>query len=344
MAIVLNQVTGIAGNAGVVKPGVDTFYNRTLLTRLLPALVHAQLGDSKPFGKKQGNKMKFRRWKSLAVDEVPTPLTEGDPGAGQQVEYEEYEVTIAHYGRWLAITDEVDMLVEDPVLTEFALILGEQAGLTVDRVYREVMNGGTAFYRMAANVAGARNTVNAKISSTAMEIALRTLRRSNVKKWTKGISASTGVGTLPIRSAYWAICHPDLLRDLEALPDFVHVSKYASQTGIDPNEVGAWKDIRILCSTNARVWRSSGAAVGATGLLSTDATSVDVYSFLIVGQNAYGKCSIGSDNARNIRKGFTEGGIANPLEQVASSGWSVWTAAVRLNEEALYRIECGVTA
>ena len=135
-----------------------------------------------------------------------------------------------------------------------------------------------------------------------------------------------------------------MIRDLESLPDFVHVSKYASQTGVDQNEIGSWKDIRILCTTNARVWASSGGAEGATGLASTDHANVDVYSMLIIGQEAYGICPLGSDNAKNIRKGFTEGGPSNPLEQVATSGWTVWTCAVRLNEQAIYRIECGATA
>ena len=350
-----NTFAGVAGTAGVIKPGVDTFYNRTLLSRALPALIHAQLGDKKPFKAKSGNIQKFRRWKSLAVAEMPVPLSEGAPGAGQNLEHEEYQVTIQHYGGYVIITDEVDTLVEDPVLTEAAMLLGEQAGLTVDRIYRETLNGGTFFYRVGTAPAGARNTVNSKITSAALEIALRTLRRNNVKKWTRGINASTGVGTLPVRSAYWAICHPDLIRDLESLPDFVHVSKYASQTGVDPNEIGSWKDIRILCTTNARVWNANtsagllaneqyGAAVGATGLTSTDGANIDVYSLLIIGQEAYGICPLGSDNAKNIRKGFTEGGPSNPLEQIATSGWSVWTCAVRLNEQAIYRIECGATA
>ena len=352
-----NQITGATGGTGgVIKPGVDTFYNRTLLSRCLPALIHAQLGDKKPFKAKNGNNMKFRRWKSLAVAESPVPLVEGVPGTGQALEYEEYSVTIQHYGGYVIITDEVDTLVEDPVLTEAAMLLGEQAGLTVDRIYREVLNSGNSCYRCAPNpTSDPRNAVNSKITSASMEIALRTLRRNNIKKWTRGINASTGVGTAPVRAAYWAITHPDLIRDLESLPDFVHVSKYASQTGVDPNEIGSWKDIRILCTSNAKVWnpancptlpvnQQSGAAVGATGLYSTDHTNIDVYSLLIIGQEAYGICPLGSDNAKNIRKGFTEGGPSNPLEQIATSGWSVWTCAVRLNEQAIYRIECGATA
>ena len=344
-----NQFTGATGGTGgVIKPGVDTFYNRTLLSRCLPALIHAQLGDKKPFKAKNGNVMKFRRWKSLAVAENPVPLTEGVPGTGQALEYEEYSVTIKHYGGYVIITDEVDTLVEDPVLTEAAMLLGEQAGLTVDRIYREVLNSGTFAHTVGTTLggvagAGPRTDIVSKITSASMEMALRTLRRNNIKKWTRGINASTGVGTLPVRSAYWAIAHPDMIRDLESLPDFIHVSKYATQTGVDPNEIGSWKDIRILCTTNARVWPGGGGAVGATGLVNTAGT-VDVYSFLILGQEAYGICPLGSDNAKNIRKGFTEGGPSNPLEQIATSGWSVWTCAVRLNEQAIFRIECGATA
>ena len=338
------NTTGRDGAEGNIRPGVDTLYNRALLSRALPNLPHGKFADKKPFKLKSGKKQKFRRWLSLPVEEVPVPLVEGVAPTSQTLQYEEFDVQLYHYGKVVAITDEIDMTVEDPVLTETAMLLGEQAGLTVDRIYREVMNGSSAFYRIGTDIDGGRETVAGKINSTALEIALRTLRRNNAKKFTKGISASTGVGTLPVRPAYWAICHPDLITDLEGLADFIHVSKYASQTGIDPDEVGCWKDIRIICSTNARIWPSSGALKGATGLISTDTTNIDVYSLLILGQNAYGTCPLGSDNARNIRKGFSEGGPSNPLEQIATSGWSVWTCAVILDPKALYRIECGVTA
>ena len=338
------NTTGVAAAPGNIRPGVDTLYNRALLSRALPTLVHGKFADKKPFKMKSGKKQKFRRWLSLPVDEVPVPLVEGVAPTSQTLEYEEFEVTLYHYGKVVSITDEVDMTVEDPVLTETAMLLGEQAGLTVDRIYREVVNGGAAFYRIGTDIDGARTTVAGKINSTSMEIALRTLRRNNAKKYTKGINASTGVGTLPVRAAYWAICHPDLIADLEGLADFIHVSKYASQTGVDPDEIGSWKDIRIICSTNARVWANAGAAVGATGLMSTNGSEIDVYSLLIFAQGAYGVCPLGSDNARNIRKGFNEGGPSNPLEQIATSGWSVWTCAVILDPKALYRIECGATA
>jgi len=55
---------------------VNNFYDRTLLERLLPNLVHTKFGQVRDIPRKSGsNTIKFRRYESLSA--ATTALTEG---------------------------------------------------------------------------------------------------------------------------------------------------------------------------------------------------------------------------------------------------------------------------
>ena len=322
-------------------PAVANYYNRALLMRVTPQLLHQQFAKEESLPANHGNTMVFRRYGNLAA--AITPLTEGTTPGGSQLSKTDITVNIDQYGDFVEITDKVDITVEDKVLTEAAQILGDQAGLTLDVLTRDVINAGSIVYLcgVAAPTTGARTDIDEKINTTSLEFALRTLRAAKAKMKTKPIKASTSVGTKGVRAAYWAIIHTDMIADVEALPGFILVNEYASGSEVAEYEIGSWKNIRFLATTEAKIWLAGGAAVGTTGLKSVGATSVDVYSCLIFGEEAFGTVKIGK-NVENIRKPFGAGN--DPLNQRATSGWKAWFAAKILNDAFMVRIEAGVTA
>lgn len=64
--------------------------------------------------------------------------------------------------------------------------------------------------------------------------------------------------------------------------------------------------------------------------------SPDEYKCLICGKNAYGTTTIEQGNVKNIVKGFDSGGVANPLNQSASSGWKMIFTARILNDAFMH--------
>ena len=65
-----------------IPAAVDAIYNRTLLERALPALVHARWGQKSTIPLNEGDTVKWRKFASLGLK--TTPITEGiDPQADQ---------------------------------------------------------------------------------------------------------------------------------------------------------------------------------------------------------------------------------------------------------------------
>ncbi|MEG1779653.1 MAG: N4-gp56 family major capsid protein, partial [Oscillospiraceae bacterium] len=152
-----------------------TFYDRALLTRLLPNLVFQKYGQKKSIPSNSGDTTNFRKFNSLAAN--TTPLQEGVTPSGNALDVSSITAKIEQYGGFVEISDKLDMVGIDPVLTETAKLLGEQAGLTLDTVVRDVVCTGTNV--QYAGGAASTATVTAKITATEIMKAVRTLRAAN---------------------------------------------------------------------------------------------------------------------------------------------------------------------
>ncbi len=69
----------------------------------------------------------------------------------------------------------------------------------------------------------------------------------------------------------------------------------------------------------------------------------DVYSTLIIGDNAYGTTELSGGGLTHIIKQLGSAGTADPLNQRATAGWKATKAAVRLVEPYMIRIESAST-
>jgi N4-gp56 family major capsid protein len=89
------------------------------------------------------------------------------------------------------------------------------------------------------------------------------------------------------------------------------------------------------------------AAGSATlnGMLSVGAANVDVYPFIIIGEDCWGQVALkGMSAIKPVVLKASQTNHANPLGQFGYVGASTWFATVRLNDAFMARIEAGVTA
>lgn len=293
-----------------------TFYNRTLLSRLLPNLVYAKYGQKKSAPKHEGDTMNFRKFNSLAA--ATTPLTEGVTPAGKSLDITAVTAKVAQYGDFVQISDKLDMLGIDPVLTETGEVLGEQAALTLDTVVRDIVAAGTNVQYAGAATSRATVAKASVLDGTEIKKAVRTLRKANAKP----IDGKSFVG----------IVGPEGEFDLMADPMWQDVSKYAASTQIFDGELGKLYGVRFVRTSNTPVFKAAGA------------NSADVHATMIIGKDAYGIVDIeGSSKPEMIVKPHGSAGTADPLNQVATSGWKALFTAKRLEELAMVRIEHGVS-
>lgn len=305
-----------------IPAGVSAFYDRNMLERAVPALVHDKFGQTRPIPKNNSKSIKFRKYNALAT--ATTALTEGVTPTSTQLSVTDITATVSQYGAYAVLTDIVSMTTEDAVITEATDVLGEQAGESLDVIYRDILNAGTNVYY--ANGVANRASVAAAPATADLDAVIKTLKGQNAKKFTQMIQGSTKVNTYPIRPAFMAITHTDKISQYENLTGWKSVEEYASQGEVDMNEAGAYKNVRFLETTNAKVFDAAGAG------------SIDVYSTLVFGKDAYGIVGLrGQRNIETIVKPLGSG--EDPLNQRATVGWKALATAKILNDSFMIRLE-----
>jgi len=301
-----------------VDPAVAIFYDRVLLKRGVPYLVHDNWSQRRNVPKKAGDTIKFRRYSALTV--ATTPLYEGVTPPGQQLAKTDLTAKVSQYGDFVHITDIVDLTVEDAVLTEAAELLGEQMGETMDTLIRDIL----------AACASSYTPTDKKVSDTNIQYVVKLLIGNKAKMITSVVTASTGVGTKPVRPAFFGIMHSDLLSDLEDstdCPSFKPTSEYPAQTPVIEGEWGATKNVRWVITQNGHV-----------------TTVSPKYWTMIIGKNAYGTTTIDGSSVKNIVKAFGSGGTTDPLNQRATSGWKSMFVCRILNDNFMHLLKVDLAA
>lgn len=309
---------------------VNNFYDRTLLDRVVPRFLYAMFAQVRPIKSNAGTStIKFRRYGNLTA--ATTPLQEGVTPAGSSLSVTDITATAEQYGDFTILTDVVDYTSQDPVLTEIAGdVLADQALDTFDILTREVVMNGTSV-RYGGDATDRDEIVAGDvISETLLKQSIRELKNNNAKKISEMVNATTGISTTPLNAAFVGIIHPNISYTLDGITGYIPVEKYASTKKLMEGEIGAFKEIRFVESTNAKIFEGEGFG------------GVDVYATLIFGKNAYGISQINGQTLRNIIKGLGSGGTNDPLNQRATSGWKATFVAKILNNAFMVRLETGV--
>jgi N4-gp56 family major capsid protein len=292
-----------------VPPAVAIYYDRTLLKNARPKLHHEEFALQRPLPQKSGNTVKFRRFATLSTAE--TPLPEGYTPPGKALSKTDLLAQVSWYGDYVHTTDVVDMTVEDPILTVAYEELGDQKGRTRDKIIRNIIVACAS----SSNAAGGSNGgTPTEITKADIDDIVKTLLGNDADMFVPQISASTGVGTAPIREAFWGIMHTDLLDDLEDVSNFISVANYPEKQGIS-GEWGATGNVR---------WRLSSVAHKSTD-------SPAQYYLPIIGKESYGVTDL-EGAAETITMPFGSGGTSDPLKRKATAGWKMVMVARILND------------
>jgi N4-gp56 family major capsid protein len=295
---------------------MQTYYDKKLLARLLPNLVHMKWAQKKPIPRNGGKTINFRRFSPLS--HATTPLTEGVTPAGNTLTMTEIEATLAQYGDFLEFSDVLDLTAIDPVLDEAADLLGEQSAQTLDVITRDVLSAGTTVQYAGGKTSRATITTTDLLTVDEVRKAVRTLKRNNVK---------------PLDGTnYVAVVEPGTTYDLQSDAKWQEPSQYSKAEQIWSGEIGRLYGVRFVETSYAKKFAGAGAS------------GADVYGTLIFGRDAYGLSDVESSGAvKNIIKPHGSGGTSDPLNQRATSGWKSLFVVKILEQLAILRIEHAVS-
>ena len=295
-----------------------TFYDRTLLESAKPNLIHSQFGQKRPIPKNGGKKIEFRRYGALP--KALTPLTEGVTPDGRKLTVTAIEAEVHQYGDYVALSDVLDLTAIDNNVLEATKAIGNQAGLTLDTITRNVLQAGTNVqYCPKVGATGttavtSRADIDATCKLTVDEIkkAVATLKANNVPK---------------ISGSYVAIIHPYAAYDLMSDPAWEEMHKYTSAEDMYEGEIGRIAGVRFVESSEALIVKTS--------------TNPAVFCTLVLGENAYGITEVTGGGLKTIIKQLGSAGTADPLDQRSTVGWKAMQTAEILQQNYMIRIESG---
>jgi len=239
--------------------------------------------------------------------------------------------TVAQYGDFVTFSDVVDYESVDSTLTEFAEVLGDQAGDTLDQLARNVLAAATTI-TYVGQVSQPAITTSNLITATEVRKAVRTLKNNKARRITRMVAATTGVATEPVAPAYIGIVHPSTTYDLQDETGWVPVEKYSASMSVMEGEVGKLGDVRFVETPNAKIF----TGVGNGG--------IDVYATLIMGAEAYGVSRISGAALQNIVKPLGSAGTADPLDQRGTTGWKATFVAKILNQDFIVCLQHAVSS
>ena len=293
-----------------------TFYDRTLLSRLLPNLTFLKYGQKRPMPKNEGDTINFRRFNSLDVPAAS--LTEGVTPDGTTLSITAVTATVAQEGNWVRVSDKISMVGIDPVVTETAALMGENAAKTLETRCADVIFKGTS-QQYAGGAASAAAIASGKVmNSEEVKKAVRTLRKNN---------AEPAEGP-----CYIGFCDPEVAYDLQNDSLWQDISKYNGAENIMKGEIGRLHGVRFIVTTMC----PTDASTNTNGKL---------HKTLIVGKDAYGVVDVnGSSKPEIIVKPVGSAGTEDPLNQRGSVGWKAMAAFVRLDELAMVNIQSMASA
>lgn len=268
-------------------------------------------------------------------------LAEGVTPNSNTISFQDVSVTLQQYGVLFKFSNKVEQLYEDDIPGEMVKLTGETLAEVMELIrYGVLKAGSTVIYSNGSS----RASVNTPISLNALRKAARTLESNRARRVTSRLAPGVNFGTRAVQPAYVVFCHTDAESDIRNLPGFTKVEEYGNFKPIHDREVGAVEQFRFVSSPLLASFQAAGSGT-VNGMLSIGASNVDVYPFIVIGEDAWGQVALkGMSAIKPVVLKASQTNHANPLGQFGYVGASTWFATVRLNEAFMARIEAGVTA
>lgn len=349
-------------NAAATKP-VNVIFQQQFLRRaqqVCPYFIGSQPGRIT-----RGNGADvctWRRWEQETPTITPlTPVSTAQYMQGRSADtptLTDTSATMAKYGQFYVVNEEVDLYQPNGTAMEFVDILAESAGRSLNMLQRDILEENST-QRYAANVAS-DGAVHAAVVVGDLDRTLNELARADARTFMPMTDGSRNIGTAPILPAYWGFCHPDVAYNISKLSGFKSVETYAGQTATITGEFGLYAGagyaVRFIQSSDASIDLGDGAPLSGADLRTGASTEVDLYTIVILGQNAHGSVGLGQRHTDGVyragenRDSFElifhaagSGGTSDPFNEIRTLAWKAfWTGAI-LNSNWSRSIRVGAT-
>lgn len=335
-------------NGSLTGPGVNP--DVWIATKLLRfARAHDPFGPVCTKKKVPKNRSETAQWARIVPDTIaddPAEITEGVNPDWQGTSYETVSKTFEERVEIYSVTSRARTLSPlDHVANSITQLRDKVLRIRTAVKWNEFIAGSNVQYNDASY--SNRNEVDGPIVLPAIQEATRTLERNKAKVYREVDNGGVNNGTVGLEPTYIGLSHTDLHPDFRELPGWIKTAEYGGKGPMHPLEKGTIEMVRVLLSPELSPIADSGASVGSTNMKSTSGSNIDVYPFLICGQDALGSADLmgkGEKGYGGVSVNTISGGDhSDPagLNTLVVAHW--WDADVILNDAWVVRVEVGAT-
>lgn len=233
---------------------------------------------------------------------------------------------VQQYSCLYGFTDKTFNLYEDDIPKEMIKQVGERVTLVNELINWGVLRSCTNQYYGGTGTTLA--TVNGPITLGLLRRITKGLQANHSKPVNTVLKPSSLYGTDAVAEGFTIFIHTDAEPDIRDLPGFIPAEKYASGKPME-HEIGKVERMRFITSPDLPSFQDGGAAIGSTNLISTSGTSIDVYPFVVIGQDAWSQISVRGLSA--LKPTYLPPGVpskSDPFGQRGYAGTIWWKQAM----------------
>jgi len=310
--------------------------------------------ETKPLG--EGKDVRWRRYERFSVG--TSTISEGVTPTSDTLRQTTIKLTLDQYGSWVPVTDLMIALSTDPIVQQITERQAIQMAEQMDTLAWNAFTAGTSvFYAdgsdFDAGTSGVIHTIAgdttymaagaANADAKILQAVVRFLEGKDAMKISSVVKPSSGYNTEPVAEGYFAITHPDSRADIEAMPGYTPIEKYANYGAILSGEIGKVGMIRFICTTLATPSASNGGSSNGAALTELSSSVAKVYRTLVFSKDAVGCVSLSGQDSVTPKVVTPAPTAEDPLGQRGSVGYSYMYGCKILQENNLVRIEHAVS-
>lgn len=282
--------TNVVATSGLPN-AVGIYYDRRLLSRLELKLYFDKFGQKRKLPKGSARDVTFTRYSNLSA--ITSALSDGTVPSGDTLQSTQITARPTQYGNYVALSDMLILEAIDPIIKNAMDVLGYQAGLSLDTIIRNTLDG---------------NMTNQFANGAVSEVTTSAV--CNMVEFRKAAKALKLLGVDEIDDCYGSLIHPatefDLLSETN-VGGFLDITKYTSAEPAKKGEIGKAFGVRFMRAPNVK-----------TG---TGASSAVTYHNWVFGQEGYGLVDIEGMALKTYVKQLGSSGVSDPLDQISTVGW-----------------------
>lgn len=252
------DVVNTTSSPNIAAEQPDNFWENKIIFTANKNLVYNQFGDSYPIPANNGKTVEMRIFNPYPI---AGKISETALPDAQAMSISSITATIDQYGAYTKISDLADWTSKDNLNNINAQGLSDQAARTIDTITREIVVGGSnVLYAPSIAADGAITPVTSRSSITPN-------CKINAKLLFRAAAILKAADAPKFEGGYGGVVHPIVAGDLmQDEKNFVDRIKYAAPERFLNGEVGKIADVRVVESSNAKIFAPANILKGVCRL------------------------------------------------------------------------------